>query len=212
MAPGSLFMIPRHWKALISRYAFLQESPSKLDEDQQAKDINRQLAEYGYSTENNPVALLWDSSASYKWWRFFQFDPSRDKLIRMEVPRECNPELFMRTHPNFRKPTLDDLFELNARPDSEAEADKLDREFKEKRAKRQADAEAALKERTCEEIEENIIGLQSGKFQERLNVPIPVAAESEPKPDKPLTNATKLGRPPKKRRTTTKKPRAKANA
>lgn len=205
-------MIPRHWKALISRYALLQESPSKLDEDAQARDINRQLAEYGYSTENNPVALLWDSSASFKWWRFFQFDYDRDKLVRMEIPIECNPERFIRTHPNFRKPTLEDLFELNARPDSEAEADALDREFKAKRAKQKADEEYAMKERTCEAIEENIIGLQSGKFQERLNVPIPVAAESEPKPDKPLSKAHRKSSPSVKRKNTIKKARIKAQA
>lgn len=194
-------MIPRHWTNLINRYAFLRESPDKLKNNPQVAEENRILADSGKSTEKNPIAILWDSSSSYQWWRAFEYDSARDKLNRLLVPRECDPQRFIRSHPNFRRPTLDDLMEMYERPETEAEAAKVDRAIKEKRAKMKADARAEALDKQGAAIEDAIIDAESGKFQERIKIPIPApaVAASEPKPDpaKPLKPKTRRGRPPK---------------
>lgn len=185
-------MIPQHWEGILNRYAFLATSPRKLDENKQAAEINRQLADYGHSTKKNPIALLFDESASYKWWRFFEYDIEHERLVRLTVPRECNPELFMREHKNFRMPTLDDFMELYSRPDTEAEAAKLDREIKEKRARDKETASADAKDKMMGVLEDAVIDEQSGKNQERLKVP--VSLPNEPKPSKALKPKGRTGR------------------
>lgn len=183
--------VPKYWETAVRSYGFLSKSPSKLAECPSARETNRQLIDGGHSTEQNPVALLWDASPKYQCWRFFGIRRGSAELIRFKVPKECDPTtktlihgLNMRDHPDFRIPTFADFCELHERHETDGDVKKHLNKVRSDRAHYKKKRQEYIRDEMVAEAEDAVIEMQSQPSGERIIAPVKAKITAGPTPPK----------------------------